>query len=286
MNIGRLILAFIVLAGSLVVGCSPAPRSFDPPNPIPPQRFSQRNLDAILRAHVTDGVVDYPAIAADNRFQSYLRDLQRIDPNALPTRADRLAFWINAYNAFAIQGILDGYSPRTLFGRYRYFIARHYPVGGASINLYDLERKLLIPEFDEPRVHFAIVCASRSCPKLMPWVYTADRLEALLDERARAFVNDPSRNRFDRERKIAYLSKIFAWFEEDFTAEAGSLLRYVSRYVADPELATELNTNLYTIEFQEYDWSLNGIPLTEEEQADSLQSADGKASQGIQHEKL
>lgn len=261
MTRGSLILAtLVVLAGALMPGCSTVPRSFRPSDPIPPREFAHRDFAEVLRAHVVDGVVDYPGIAADDRFGAYLRQLQRVDPNALPTREDRLAFWINAYNAFAIQGILDGYSPRTPVGRYRYFIARDYPVGGASINLYDLERKLLIPDFREPRIHFAIVCASRSCPKLPSRAYTTDRLDEQLEKSARAFINDPTRNRFDRERKIASLSMIFNWFGEDFAAQAGSLLAYVRRYVADPDLARELDVIPYEVRFLEYDWGLNGLP--------------------------
>jgi hypothetical protein len=181
-----------------------------------------------------------------------------VDPNGLPTDEARLAFWINAYNAFAIKGILDGYSPATLAGRYRYFIATDYRVGGEMINLYDLERKLLIPEFREPRIHFAIVCASQSCPKLRAEAYVPEKLREQLEQGGRAFINDPTRNRFDRENKVAYLSKIFEWFEEDFAAHAGSLLSYVRRYVNDPELAADLATQPYRIEFLDYDWRLNG----------------------------
>jgi hypothetical protein len=242
----------------LLTGCSAVPASFHPAQPIAPDEFSHRAFDEVLQAHVKDGVVDYPGVAKDLRFPAYLDQLDRVDPNALPARPHRLAFWINAYNAFAIKGILDGYSPLTTVGRWRYFIGKPHRVGGESITLYDLEKKLLIPEFREPRIHFAIVCASQSCPKLRPQAFAADRLDAQLEESARAFINDPARNRFDRERHTAYLSKIFEWFEPDFRAHAESLLNYVRRYVADPELAADLATQPYRIEFLEYAWSLNG----------------------------
>ena len=244
----------------LFIGCSTVPKYFKPVDPIAPKDFSHQAFDEILRAHVVNGVVNYPGIAADSKFEAYLQDINHVDPNGLPTRQDRLAFWINAYNAFAIQGILDGYSPMTLVGRYRYFIGRAYQVGGEAINLYDLERKLLIPDFREPRIHFAIVCASSSCPKLQTWVYTAGKLDEQLEQSARGFMNDLTRNRFDRERKIAYLSMIFKWFEEDFVAHSGSLINYVKRYVADPDLARELESKPYTVQFLEYDWRLNGPP--------------------------
>jgi len=250
-------------AAVLLAGCSIVPRSFHPIEPLAPHDFSHQTFDDLLRAHVADGAVDYPGLASDPRLPAYLQQLDRIDPNGLPTREDRLVFWINAYNAFAIKGILDGYSPRTLIGRYRYFIGRGYGVGGETINLYDLEQKLLIPDFREPRIHFAIVCASRSCPRLRPEAYQTSRLDAQLDDSARTFINDSGRNRFDRDRKVAVLSMIFKWFEADFAAEAGSLLGYVRRYVTDPELARDLETSSYRVEFLEYDWQLNGPPPKE-----------------------
>jgi len=249
----------ILISGSLA-GCSTVPKSFSPAEPILPKDFSHQALDETLHVHVADGVVNYSSIAADSKFRTYLMALDRIDPNSLRTRQERLAFWINAYNAFAIKGILDGYSPMTLWGRYRYFIARTYQVGGKTINLYGLERKLLIPDFREPRIHFAIVCASSSCPKLQSWAYGEDTLDEQLDRSARDFINDPTRNRFDRQRKIASLSMIFQWFRENFEAHSGSLINYVKRYVVDSDLARELESIPYKVEFLEYDWRLNGPP--------------------------
>ncbi len=244
----------------VLAGCSTVPRSFQPQEPISPANFSHQAFDAVLGDHVVDGRVNYPGIAGDPRFEAYIRQLDRVNPNHLPTREDRLAFWINAYNAFAIKGIVDGYSPRTVLGRYRYFIGRDYLVGGATINLYDLERKLLIPDFREPRIHFAIVCASRSCPELTSKAYHAEDLDERLEQSAKAFINDPARNRFDRQRKIAHLSKIFDWFRQDFVDHSGSLITYMKRYVHDPDLAEGLEGSPYEVEFLEYDWRLNGIP--------------------------
>lgn len=243
-----------------LAGCSAAPKSFHPAQPIASKDFSHQAFDEVLQAHVQDGVVNYPGVASDGRLAAYLDQLDRLDPNGLPSWRHRLAFWINAYNAFAIKGILDGYSPLTTIGQWRYFIGQTYRVGSESINLYDLEKKLLIPDFREPRIHFAIVCASQSCPKLRSQAFTADQLDAQMEENARAFVNDPSKNRFDREQHVAYLSKIFEWFEPDFRRHAESLLNYVRRYVNDQELAADLATQPYRIEFLEYDWRLNGVP--------------------------
>jgi hypothetical protein len=118
---------------------------------------------------------------------------------------------------------------------------------------------VLIGQFHDPLIHFAIVCASKSCPKLQPWAYQPDQLDRQLDQVARAFINDPTRNGFDRTQKVASLSMIFKWFESDFAGAAGSVLAYIARYVEGSELAKELNQPGYRIEYLDYDWSLNGI---------------------------
>ncbi|GKS64727.1 DUF547 domain-containing protein [Nitrospira sp.] len=254
-----IVLSLLVLAA----GCSTVPTTFKPAEPILPEQFSHKVFDELLAAHVRDGAVDYPAIQSDERLRAYLSQLDQVDPNAFMTRNQQLAFWINAYNAFAIKGILDGYSPMTYWGRYRYFIGKGYRIGGETINLYDLERQVLIKQFHEPLMHFAIVCASRSCPKLQPWIYEPNQLDIQLDRVARAFINDPTRNRFDSINKVASLSMIFKWFDDDFSEAAGSVLTYVARYVNDPELVQDLMQSDYRIEYLEYDWNLNGISLKE-----------------------
>ncbi|WP_447968545.1 DUF547 domain-containing protein [Nitrospira sp. M1] len=253
------LVSILIIAPIWLVGCTTIPRSFTPEQPIATKTFSHQLFDAVLKAHVQDGVVQYPAIAQDHTFTEYLHLLNHVAPTRLPTPNDRLAFWINAYNAFAIKGILDGYSPSTFTGRYQYFVNQRYSVGGETINLYDLERELLIPDFREPRIHFAIVCASQSCPKLRSQAFTGEQLDQQLTDSARQFINDPTKNRFDHKNKIAYLSKIFDWFTEDFVNHSGSLSAYVAQFIDDPTLAYNLRTNTYDVQFLEYDWHLNGI---------------------------
>jgi uncharacterized protein DUF547 len=253
---------WIVLSFALLnlIGCSSVPKTFLPQQPISPGTFTHQDFHQALEQHVNDGVVNYQTLASDPSFYTYLSDIKHIAPQQLPTPNHRLAFWINAYNAFAIQGIIDGYSPSTFSGRYTYFMAQDYIVGDEPLNLYDLERKILIPAFQEPRVHFAIVCASQSCPILQSWVYTPENIDQQLTLSAKQFINDPSRNHFDQQRKIAYLSQIFNWFKEDFINHSGSLLNYVAQFVTNENLAQDLRNTPYTIEFLGYDWRLNGLP--------------------------
>ncbi len=98
-----------VLLLIILTGCSITPRTFKPADPIAPDQVSHQAWDQIVQAHVRDGQVDYPAIQASSRLDGYLGELTRIDPTKLPTRQHQLAFWINAYNAFAVKGIIDHY---------------------------------------------------------------------------------------------------------------------------------------------------------------------------------
>ena len=218
-----------------------------------------RPFDAVLKAHVADGAVDYNGVAGDPRFAAYVKDLEQTDAQKLSSRDERLVFWINAYNALAIQGILNGSSPKSFFGKIGFFYNDKYSVGGLVTNLYDLEHKILRP-LGEPRIHFAIVCASMSCPALRAEAFNVEHLDQQLEDSARKFIIDPTRNRFDREKKLAELSKIFDWFDEDFEQHSGSVAQYVARYVGDPELAQELNDGQYKIKYLEYLWGLNGTP--------------------------
>ena len=221
------------------------------------QPLDQAPFDALLRANVKAGVVNYPGFQDNAAFRKYVDDLGK--PARLDGKAETLAYYINAYNALAIEGILEGLSPSSLLGRARYFKFKEWPLNGQAITLYDLEHKILRP-LGEPRIHFAIICASKSCPFLRSEVYTAGKLDAQLDEQARQFVNDPFRNRFDKASRTASLSEIFKWFDEDFHGPGGSTQQYIARYVGDADVAQGLGGDAYKVDWIDYDWNLNGTP--------------------------
>ena len=217
------------------------------------------SFDQVLKAHVQDGVVNYAGIKNDANFTKYVELIAETNPDSFKTEQEKLAFWINAYNALAIKGILDGLSPSSFFGRVTFFKTTDYRVGGRDINLYDLERDIIIP-FGEPRIHFAIICASMSCPKLRSEVWLASKLEQQFEDNAIDFLNDTSKNNFDRKKKRANLSKIFDWFDKDFKDHSGTVQKYVAQYLNDKELAKEVVEKKYKIKYLKYDWNLNGIP--------------------------
>jgi len=181
-------------------------------------------------------------------------------------RANRIAFLINAYNALTLKLVRDAYpglnSIKDLGGLFSSPWQRDFfRLFGESHDLDYIEHDLLRGRFHEPRIHFAIVCASRSCPPPQPWAYRADRLEAQLEQVTRNFLRDPSRNRYDAARHRLSLSPIFKWFGGDFIRAAGSIPAFVARYITDdPVLRREIAAPVTGLDYLGYDWSLNAAP--------------------------
>lgn len=217
--------------------------------------------DAIVRDHVVDGRVDYDAIREDPGFAATVRQIANADLDG-HERAAVLAFYINSYNVLAVKGILDGHSPRSNLGKWRFFYRGKHMVAGEQLSLNSLEHDR-IRTLGEPRIHFAIVCASVSCPPLRSEAYVADSLDRQLDDNARRFLNDTSKNRVDLATGVASLSKIFKWFREDFESAAGDVRRYIAEFVDDSETARALRESRLEIRYLDYDWSLNGTLRSE-----------------------
>ncbi|MEM7763958.1 MAG: DUF547 domain-containing protein [Pseudomonadota bacterium] len=216
---------------------------------------------ALLDASVENGWVDYAAFKQSDAFAAMVREIGTTPLSSGLSRDERLATFINAYNVLSIQGILDGFSPSSVFSRLRFFKRREYEVFGSSMTLYELEHKRIISEGD-PRIHFAIVCSSKSCPPLISELYLPETLDTQLDQVAANFINNPASNSFDRSSNEATLSRIFKWYRDEFEAQAGSLAAYLARYVSDPELKQSLLRDDWSFGYHDYDWSLNGSPAS------------------------
>jgi Protein of unknown function, DUF547 len=211
---------------------------------------------ALLAEAVTDGEVDYTQWERNPDFDALVEQIGTTDTNGM-NRQQKLVFFINAYNILAARGILDGSSPGSLLGRYVYFKRDKYLVAGESITLHALEHELIRP-LKEPRIHFAIVCASQSCPILQREAYTLKQLDQQLEAAARNFINDQKHNQFNATTRRAELSSIFKWFEEDFAEVAGSLQAYLAPMVDNENVSELLEQQALKISYLRYDWSLNG----------------------------
>ncbi len=214
-------------------------------------------LDGVLLRGVRNGFVDYDSIRQDPGFKKFVTQIKATDENSLQDIREKLAFYINAYNALAIQGILAGRSPDSAWGRFRFFRTTRYTVHGNRMSLSGLE-KTYLKAIGDPRIHFAIVCASISCPRISNRAYQAETVDEDLNAAAARFINDPSRNSFDLGRKTAYVSKIFAWYQQEFETSAGSVQAYLAKFIDDAEIAAALENDEFVLKFEKYDWSLNG----------------------------
>jgi hypothetical protein len=195
--------------------------------------------------------VDYAAIAGTHRaaLTAYLDALASVDVSAL-SRKQRLALYINLYNATMISAIADRYRPGYSVADkdWAVFDEPLVRVGGAVISLNDLEHKRVRPMGD-PRIHAALVCGARSCPPLDPVAYTELNLNRLLERNVRRWLADAGRNRIDVDAQTLELSAIFDWYADDFGGKEG-LSTYVNKY-------TDADVAGFEVTFLEYSWGLN-----------------------------
>lgn len=212
-------------------------------------------LDSLLRDHVRDGLVNYPALRGDERLDRYLATVRTIDPAGIRKREDRLAHWINVYNAFTLKLITANPGVKSIrdigAGGTGPWDSLWITLAGRTYSLNGIEHDVIRPEFREPLIHFALVCAARSCPPLRAEAWTGARLAAQLKDSARRFLTDTAANRYDPATNTLHLSQIFAWFGEDFRERYGSPGAYVLSVLGVTPPSPPAVTYL------PYDWSLN-----------------------------
>lgn len=225
----------------------------------PGASFDHAAFDRVLQARVdADGYVDYRGLAADPAdLDTYLAQLAAADLQPLG-RDQRLALLINAYNAFTLKLILDHLplqSIRDIPDAERWD-AQRWQLGGATVSLSALEHDELRAKFREPRIHFAINCASIGCPPLRRRAYTGAAIDAELQEQSLAVHRDRRWFRLDAARNGVGLTRIYQWYAGDFEQVAGTVTAYAARFV--PELAKALEAGQSpTVVWLAYDWSLN-----------------------------
>ena len=216
-------------------------------------------LDSVLSSHVKDGYVDYPRLKKNSRFEKYLTLLESFDVSSLETEEDRTAFWINTYNSLALKMVVNGTTPVNAVGRMKFYRTIEHRVGGEKYDLNEI--KSVLEGFEDPRLYFAIVDASYAAPILKSEVYKAKTISEELDAAVFAFVNDNRKNRFLPNLRIAKLSKIFERNEGKFGQGEDELLRWVGRYHEDENVADDLIDGRFEVDYLDYEYSINGLPL-------------------------
>lgn len=214
---------------------------------------------SLLKKHVdSNGMVNYKGFIADSvEFNKYLTTLETNHPNTKNwSKDERLAYWINAYNAFTIRLIIRNYpvkSIKDLAGSiYRVntpWDIKFIQISGQTYDLNNLEHSIIRKEFDEPRIHFALVCAAFSCPKLRNEAFTAKNLDAQLEDQSMHFFNSTSRNKITAD--APKVSPLMKWYGDDFKNAAPSIPAYINKYSK-----TKIKEGV-ELKYMDYSWDLN-----------------------------
>jgi hypothetical protein len=269
---GRLRRACLLLLAALVAStiapASSANAAFD---------HSHSAFDALLQQHVvlisngSASQVDYAAFQRKRALlQGYLAALAAVTPQQYGnfSKPEKLAFLINAYNAYTVDFILTRYpdiqSIRELGSLFSNTWKKPlFPLLGKKRTLDEIEHKMIRKpgEFDDPRIHMAVNCASIGCPALRDEAYVARRLDAQLDDAVKGFLSDRSRNRADK--KALRVSKIFAWYAEDFEKHSGSVAAWLAQYASqlsdNLEIQRAVTAGSLRVLYLDYDWALNDL---------------------------
>ncbi len=221
---------------------------------------SHATWDKLLKKHVNgSGFVDYGGFKKDQAaLKMYLNLLEKNAPAKSWSNDEKLAYWINAYNAFTVQLILDnadkgitsikdiGSKIKVPFVNTPWDV-KFITIGGKKMDLNNIEHGIIRKEFNEPRIHFALVCAAKSCPPLRNEAFVANRLEKQLQEQGVKFMNDTSKNKITP--KSAQITKILDWYGGDFKKSKADIINDYSKVKVSKDA---------TITYMDYNWSLNG----------------------------
>lgn len=214
--------------------------------------------DKLLKKHVDNkGMVDYKGFKQDrNELKKYLDLLSKNAPSSKWSKDEKLAYWINAYNAYTVELILEHYPLKSIkdigssikipFVNTPWDV-KFIEIGGKKMDLNNIEHGIIRKQFSEPRIHFALVCAAKSCPPLRNEAYTADKLDKQLDDQGRDFLNDPTKNIVTKDK--ATITKIMDWYGGDFKKKM-PIKDWINKYAK-----TKLETD--NISYMDYKWALN-----------------------------
>ncbi|OBX25231.1 hypothetical protein A9996_10910 [Gelidibacter algens] len=211
--------------------------------------IDHKQWNDLVQKHVSDkGHVDYKGFKKDEgALQSYLNDLAENLPQKTWSKNAVLAYWINAYNVYTVKLILDNYPVKSIKEIKDPWGKKFFTLGNKKYSLEEIEHEIL-RKMNEPRIHFAINCASFSCPNLSNQAFTAENMEQQLDAAAKHFVNDTSKNSISKDS--VEISKIFDWFSGDFKKQ-GTIIDFLNTYST---IKIDINAK---VKYKSYNWNLN-----------------------------
>jgi len=253
------------------------------PANFPQQGFSHDSFETLLESYVSpDGRVDYERWHQNpesvQQLDSYLAAVSQFSPDSSParfsSRNDALAYWMYAYNAYVIRSVLDHWpldsvtdvkAPIEAVQGLGFFYQLRFSFGGEFFSLLGVETNKIRKQYQDPRIHFILNCASDSCPIARPGLPIGDDLEQLLVQASSDFINNTDNVQVDHEQKIIYLSSIFKWYENDFVNHVrldgelvgNGLIAYIALYASEALSDDIARSGDYEIQFRDYDWSVN-----------------------------
>ena len=236
------------------------------------QTVDYTGYNKLLNKYVKTKTVDYKGLKSEKDILlKFTRFLEEKSPDSHPgeftTDSDKLAYWLNAYNAFILTLIVENYPVESIkdinFIGFTVWLNKNL-IGGEKISFKSLEDDIIRSRFGDPRIHFAINCASASCPPLAASAYLPEQLDKQLNASAIFFINDSTNFFVDESNQTIYMSSIFDWYDDDFLTwlenekgiEEPDLLDYIAIYIKS---GVRDEWRGYDIEFFDYDWSLNDI---------------------------
>ncbi len=219
--------------------------------------------DTLLSKYVNNGLVDYSGLKSNTEdlkaLDTYLDQLGKASLNEY-SREQKLAFWINAYNAFTVKLILNNYPVKSIKDIENPWDQKSWRAAGEIISLNDMEHKKLRAQLKEPRIHFAIVCASTGCPNIDNKAFNKETVEQHLTQRAQLFFTlKKNFNLTIKEGKATiYLSSILKWFSDDFGKNQDEKLNFIIKFLNKSEVDKIQSAKKVKVKYMDYDWSLNG----------------------------
>ena len=229
-------------------------------------RFDHKPWDTLLKKYVDkDGLVNYRALKASTQdmavLDQYLQQLSSAAPEVKATKEGTLAFWINAYNAVTLRGMLHEYPTKSIKNHtklsYNIWKDLLLYVGGKPYSLDDMEHKVL-RKMSEPRIHFAVVCASIGCPRLLNEAYVGEKVEEQLELNARDFFSRPAH--FRNKGSQLGLSSILKWYGDDFGRNQSEQLQSYARWLPTKQAQRLAQSGRASVSYLEYDWAINEQP--------------------------
>lgn len=256
-------LAFLVVPVALVLGLDLA-RADDPKPAVDHSAFTK-----LLARYVDDsGRVDYATWKAKDlpALDAYLAQLAVVKNEATLAKEERLALWIDAYNAITLRAILDYFPVESIKDKVSHLpggfnVWKDYKrkVAGREVFLDEIENEIL-RKMGEPRIHFAINCASKGCPVLRAEAYEGAKLDTQLEDQVGRFLANPKQLEVKAAERVVRVSKILDWFGADFGASAAERLAWLAKHTKDEAVRKVLADPDAKLEFLDYDWTLNGKP--------------------------